>query len=189
MGVERGVVVAAEVRRRARGSSTIAVQLDSGAGIDPRSLRRRDSRVTWRNVADVGAVASGDSPGSVRGRRGALEPLEEALDRLWLAEEVALAVVDAELAQQRDGRLVADVLGDRLLTQPARDRDDGLDHELVGARAAGVAHELAVDLQDVEVHVLEVVEGAEAGAEVVQREAAAELRQLVRELARRGDVS
>jgi len=51
VGVERGVVVAAEVRRRARGSSTRAVLLDSGTGIDPRSLQRRDSRVTWRSGA------------------------------------------------------------------------------------------------------------------------------------------
>ena len=51
VGIERGVVVAAEVRRRARGSSTQAVLLDSGTGIDPRSLHRRDSRVTWRSGA------------------------------------------------------------------------------------------------------------------------------------------
>jgi len=50
VGVERGVVVAAEVRRRARNSSSHAVQLDSGTGIDPRSLQRSAGRVRWRNA-------------------------------------------------------------------------------------------------------------------------------------------
>jgi hypothetical protein len=53
VGVERGVIVATEVRRRARGSSTRSVQLDSGTAIDPRSLHRRDSTVTWRNAGAV----------------------------------------------------------------------------------------------------------------------------------------
>ena len=91
----------------------------------------------------------------------------------------ALSVRDAELAQQRDRGGIADVLGDRLLPEAARDVDDGPDDETVGGRGAAFADELAVDLQDVEAHVLEVVERAEAGAEVVQREAAAELGQLI----------
>ena len=59
-----------------------------------------------------------------------------------------------------------------------------LDHELVGAAGGQLRDELAVDLQVVERQVLEVVEGAEAGAEVVEREAAAELAQPLGELAR-----
>ena len=57
----------------------------------------------------------------------------------------------------------------------------------VGLVAHAVGDELAVDLQVVERQVLEVVEGAEAGAEVVEREAAAELAQPVGERARLRD--
>ena len=49
------------------------------------------------------------------------------------------------------------------------------DHELVGAVVGQIADEVAVDLEPVERHMLEVVEGGEAGAEVVQGEAAAEV--------------
>ena len=45
--IARGVVVAAEVRRRAHGPDRRSVLLDSGSDIDPRSLRRHGSRVSW----------------------------------------------------------------------------------------------------------------------------------------------
>ncbi len=48
-----------------------------------------------------------------------------------------------------------------------------------------VADELAVDLEEVERQVLEVVEGAESGAEVIQREPAAEFGEVLAEPARR----
>ena len=48
------------------------------------------------------------------------------------------------------------------------------------AVGAAVADELAVDLEVVERQVLEVVERAEAGAEVVEREAAAEVGETAR---------
>ena len=85
-------------------------------------------------------------------------------------------------------RLVADELGDRALAHAPRELDDGADHQAVGGVGGAVAHELAVDLDEVEGQVLEVVEGAEARPEVVQREAAAELAELLGEGARRGDV-
>jgi hypothetical protein len=47
--VARGVVVEAEVRRRVRGSRAGSVALDSGTGIDPRSLRRVGSMLRWRH--------------------------------------------------------------------------------------------------------------------------------------------
>ena len=47
--VAGGTVVDAEVRRRVRGSQRAATVLDRGAGIDPRSLRRRGARVRWRS--------------------------------------------------------------------------------------------------------------------------------------------
>ena len=84
--------------------------------------------------------------------------------------------------------LVADELGDRALAHAAGELDDGADHEPVGGVGGAVADELAVDLDEVEGQVLEVVEGAEARAEVVQGEAAAELAELLGEAARGGDV-
>ena len=77
--------------------------------------------------------------------------------------------------QHRDRLVVADELGDRALAEPARHADDRLDDELVGA-AAGVGDEVAVDLQVRDGQVLEVEERAEAGAEVVDRQPAAERR-------------
>jgi len=90
------------------------------------------------------------------------------------ADVVPLGIVDAELPQPGDGRPVADELGDRLGSEPVRQRHDRLDHELVGRRGAEVADELAVDLEVVEVEELEVGEGREPGAEVVDRQLAAE---------------
>jgi len=45
--VERGAVVAAEVRRRAHGSRAGTVLLEGDARIDPRSLRRRGNTASW----------------------------------------------------------------------------------------------------------------------------------------------
>src|SRR5450759_1165818 len=86
----------------------------------------------------------------------------------------ALGVVDAVVAQQPHRRLVADVLGDRLLAHAAGYADERLHDELVLARGGQGADEVAIDLQIAEREVLEVVEGAEAGAKVVERDGAAE---------------
>jgi len=47
--LSRGDIVAAEVRRRLPDFSDRSAVLDSGAGIDPRSLRLRGSQVRWRD--------------------------------------------------------------------------------------------------------------------------------------------
>ena len=86
----------------------------------------------------------------------------------------------------RLGLLVGDELGDRLLAESLGDADDGLDHELVDLAVGGVLDELAVDLDVVERQVLEVVEGAEPGAEVVQREPAAVVAQAAGRMPGRG---
>ena len=80
-------------------------------------------------------------------------------------------------------RVVLDELGDRRLAEAAGDLDDRLDGELVGVAARHVADELAVDLDHVEGQLLQVVEGAEAGAVVVDRDLAAELGEAVGEAA------
>ena len=99
--------------------------------------------------------------------------VEDLGERDGSADVVALGVVDAESCDHALGLVVGDELGDRFFAEASGDPDDGLDHELVDLSAGGVLDELAVDLDVVERQVLEVVEGAEAGAEVVQREAAA----------------
>jgi hypothetical protein len=43
----RGGIVAAEVRRRAHGPDRHSIVIDSGSDVDPRSLRRHGSRVSW----------------------------------------------------------------------------------------------------------------------------------------------
>ena len=99
----------------------------------------------------------------------------ESAERLGLAEVEALGEVDAHLAQQLERLAVVDELGDRALAQPAGDVDDRPHDQLVGPVVGRSRDELAVDLQQVERQVLEVVERGEAGAEVVERELAAEL--------------
>ena len=82
----------------------------------------------------------------------------------------ALGVVDAVAAQHAQRRLVADELRDRLPAHPPDDLRERLDDELVGRRDGQAADEVAVDLQVAEGQVLEVLEGAEAGAEVIERD-------------------
>ncbi len=86
----------------------------------------------------------------------------------------ALRVVDPELpqharswARRRRTR--------RSSARPCRARRRRAPHDqLIGARGGQAADEVAVDLQVAEGQVLEVLEGAEAGAEVVERHRAAE---------------
>ena len=97
---------------------------------------------------------------------------------------IALHEVDAELAQQVLGLLVLDELGDGLLPEAGGRVHEALEDHPVGARGRALAHELAVDLEDVERQLLEVDERAEPGAEVVEREPAADLGERTGELTR-----
>ena len=132
----------------------------------------------------------------------AADPLAPAL-RLWLAlllgvedfgerdgfaDVVALGVVDAELPDHSFGLFVGHEFGDRFFAEASGDADDGFDHELVDLSAGGVFDEFAVDLDVVEGEVFEVVEGSEAGAEVIEREAAAVVAEVLRERLGVGDV-
>ena len=92
----------------------------------------------------------------------------------WTANLEALGVVDAVAAQQAHRGLVADVLRNRLLAHPTGHADERLHDQLVLVRAGQRANEVAVDLQVAEGELLEVLKGAEARAEVVQRNRAAE---------------
>jgi hypothetical protein len=75
-----------------------------------------------------------------------------------------------------------------VLAHSAGDLDDRRDEDPVGLIDGAVMYELAVDLQIIKRQMLEVVEGAEPSAEVVEREPAAELGQTVGERGRAGDV-
>ena len=103
----------------------------------------------------------------------------EALERLGdvdrTTQVVALGHVDAVLAQHLRRDVVLHVLGDRRLAEAAGDLHDRLNRKLVGIAVGHVADEGAVDLDQVEGDALQVVEGPEAGAVVVDRDLAAEL--------------
>src|SRR5208282_5751713 len=85
-----------------------------------------------------------------------------------------LRIVDAIAAQHADRRLVADELGDRLAAHAANDACERSDEQLVGSRDRQAADEVAVDLEIAVWQVPEVLKGAEAGAEIIEREIAAE---------------
>ena len=99
-------------------------------------------------------TSGGRRPRAVLGGQGLGD-----VDRV--AEVEALGHVDAVFAQHFRGHVVLDVLGDRLLAQPAGDLDDRLDGQLVGVAAGHVADERAVDLDQVEREPLQMVEGPE----------------------------
>ena len=96
----------------------------------------------------------------------------------------ALGHVDAVLAQHLRRRVVLDELGDRRLAEAAGDLDDRLDGELVGV-AAGMSRmkEPSILIRSKGM-LLQVVEGPEAGAVVVDRDLAAELGEAVGEARR-----
>jgi len=100
----------------------------------------------------------------------------------------ALRAVHAQLAQQLDRVLVADPLGDRAHAHAPGDVHQGAHQQPVVRAGAQSADELAVDLQAAEGQALEVVEGAEAHAEVIQRQGAAERRGALAEGLRAGHV-
>ena len=95
---------------------------------------------------------------------------------------VALCVADAEGVEEGEGLVVLDEFGDGVGAESVGDVDDGFDDELVGGCLGESFDEFAVDFEEVEFEVFEVVEGREAGAEVVEREVAAVLAEGVGEL-------
>src|SRR5450755_3760298 len=113
---------------------------------------------------------------------------QDGVKRGGTARVIPLRVVNAQVAQQCQGLVVLDELGDRLGAQPAGDVDHGPDDEPVRRRPREPLDELAVDLDAVELEVLEVVEGREPGAEVIEREPAAQLTQIVSEITGAVDV-
>ena len=87
----------------------------------------------------------------------------------------ALGVVDTAGRQVLERVGVFDVLGDGGLAEALGEGDDSVDDEAVGEIVDAVQNELAVDLEIAEWQIFEVVEAAEARAEVVERERAPEV--------------
>jgi hypothetical protein len=106
----------------------------------------------------------------------------EAAD-LGPSEQIALHIVDLQLAQALECRRVLDSLRHRLLPEASCKLNCCDDEMLAGLVVKQVANELDVDLQVCDRQRLQIGEGAVAGAEVVERERAAEGREAERELA------
>src|SRR5206468_1490401 len=100
-----------------------------------------------------------------------------------------LGVVDADLPQDLQGGAVLDRLGDGADAHHLADLVDRLDQGPLHRAPHHVAHEGAVDLQEVDLQVLEVGEGGEPAAEVVEHEAEAELLEDPDEVGRLGQVA
>ena len=94
-----------------------------------------------------------------------------------MSVQVALREGDAEVAQDVGGGLVLDSFGDRVLAEVSGEGHDRADDEHVALAAGQVTDEVDVDLEVLGRKSLEVGEAGEAGSEVVQSEAAAELDQ------------
>src|SRR5215217_128026 len=93
----------------------------------------------------------------------------------WVSNVETLGIVDSQFSQQIHRRFVAHILGDCLLPEPTGDVDRRTDQQLVGRAGRTGANELAIDLEQVEWKVLQVVETAKACSEVVKRKPTTEL--------------
>ena len=92
------------------------------------------------------------------------------------AEDVALDLADAELADQVQVVVGLDAFGGGVHAERFGQRDDGADDGAVAVgRRGGAADEALVDLDLVERRLLQIAERAVAGAEIVEREPDAEI--------------
>jgi hypothetical protein len=133
---------------------------DRGYGSRVRSFRSRPGTMASKPAA--GNAASPARPRPLR--RG--EPDQAALD-----------VVAAPVAQHHRGFLVLHPFGDRLDSEPARQIDQRLHEGAIVGRARDVLHEGAVDLHDIDAELAQIPERGVAGAEIVDRDPAAEILQ------------
>ena len=95
-----------------------------------------------------------------------------------LAVEEALPVLAADRAQEADVVLGLDALDDHLLAELVRQRHDRAQDHRAGAVLAAGLQERAVDLDGVEGELVEIGQRGIAGAEIVERQAGAGVRQL-----------
>src|SRR5688572_31877886 len=110
-------------------------------------------------------------------RASALLTVDGLQDSLGLGDAVTLGVIHAQRGEHLDDLGVLGELGDGLLAGEMTDLVDRTHHLTVDGIVQDLAHEAAVDLEEVDGEVLEIAERGKAGAEIVEREAAAELAQ------------
>src|SRR3954447_5741975 len=96
------------------------------------------------------------------------------LERMRLTERVALCIVDPDMLEFLEDRLVFHPFSDRLEPHDVTDAIDCFDHRLIDNIGRQSSDEAAVDLQIVDRQALEIAERRQSGAEVVQRETATE---------------
>lgn len=132
-----------------------------------------DAPLAWILPTAVGSPIVAWANARAARRMGVARRVERRLERPRPPEGVALGVVDPVLAEQREGGVVGP-LGHGGHSELPGDVDDRADQDLVAPARGNMGDELSVDLQEVERHVLEVVEAAERRAEVVERDAAPE---------------
>src|SRR5947209_13784026 len=112
------------------------------------------------------------------------QPGEQVVRREGLREEMALRRRTAEHLQDAELLFVLDAFGDDVQAEIGAEVDQrGDDHAAVDA-GLQLAHERAVDLDALDRQPLEVRERGVAGAEVVERDAGADLGQAVQDVQR-----
>src|SRR5215469_5527557 len=135
----------------------------------------------WRSI---GGSYSRGTAGRTTGRRGEPSGDRGLHHALRLRDAVALRVVDAEAGEHLDDLGVLGKFCDGLLAGEMPDLVDRAHHLAIDWIAQDLAHEAAIDLEVIDREMLEVAEGGEPGAEVIERELAAELLQRLDEAVR-----
>ena len=139
------------------------------------SMVRERGAVRCRSVG--ASLARGARRAAVLARRPRCAALVEPPRlpaRGRLAEQVALAELDAERRQRREVRASLDALGEQPRADPAPERDERLDEGLLGVVVADAVDDVAVDLDDGRPQRGDQREARVAGAGVIDREAEAE---------------
>jgi len=88
----------------------------------------------------------------------------------------ALNEVDTKLPEDRYSRFVFDTFGDRLATECLSKVDDSFYNVPIGRACTKIANEFNVDLEKLDRYSFEVSEGAKAGAEIIERKTAAQIK-------------
>src|SRR5687767_8145824 len=117
---------------------------------------------------------------------GRAETAGEAPGRVAFAQRrplavIALAVLRPHVPQQPEGFRRLDPAGDDLLVHALGDVVDRLHEDPVAVVDGQIADDAALDLDVVGIEALEVVERAEAGAEIPEREPAPDVLELAHE--------
>jgi len=91
------------------------------------------------------------------------------------ARSAAPDVIAAPVAQHRAGLVVLDPFRHRLISQPARQIDQRLHEGAIIGGARDVLHKGAIDLHDIDAELAQIPERSVTGAEIVDRDPAAEV--------------